>query len=264
MNISTRRITTLAAVAGGGFVLVTTGVLDFSSRNQLLKASVRLFDSSTIKWGAIFTAIFGLIYLLVSKNALKRKVVEYGEIGFVVHNGNPLRHRFGKRKGRLVVRRAGQAKNVIPRLYDMVVVSWLHDVLEVKHLELMFEGRRVGYDLPIEYSMAEPIADEDVEALAAMAFSFRDRNRYNEEAGTFERFIENRCVAAVPTLLGQLPAGTDGLPAIPAGGIDALGKVSLSRRLKSHDDIDTDIKLATLRLNPINLRFTDQIAVKNV
>lgn len=264
MNISSRRVVTLATLTGGGIVLVATGVFDLSSKNQLLKASFKLFDSSTVKWGAIFTAIFGVVYLLVSKNALKRKVVEYGEIGYVVHNGSPMRHRFGKRKRQLVVRRAGQAKNVIPKLYDMVVVSWLHDILEVKNLEFMYGDRRVGYDLAIEYSMAEPMTEEDVEALAAMAFSFRDRNRYNEEAGAFERFIENRSIAAVPLLVSQLPAGNDGLPLCPAGGVDALGTVSLARRLESNDDITTTIKLATLRLTPINMRFTDQIVVRNV
>lgn len=264
MNISTRKTAFALTLGGGVAAMVATGVFNLASGEELLKGSFSLFSSSTIKWGAICTAILGVLYLLVSKNALKRRVVEYGEIGFVVHNGKPIRHRVGKRKGKLVIRRAGKAKNVVPRLYDMVIVSWLHDVREIKNLEFMYAGRRIGYDLTIEYSMAEPMADDDIEALAAMAFSFRDRNRYNEEPGTFERFIENRCVAAAPSLLQELPLGEDGIPVVPIGGIEALGKVSLARRFTSNDDIETDIKLAALRLFAVNVRSTDQIAIKNV
>lgn len=237
-------------------VIVAAGALDMLSGNKMLKASINLFDNPALKWGAIITAVLsasaGVVYLLANKDALKRKVTEFGEISFVVMNGNTRRYRLGKRKGKLVVRRAGQGKNVIPRLRDQVTVSWLHDVLVVRNLEMMYKNRRLGFDLSIEYSLPEPDSDENLERLAAMVFGFRDRNRYNEQVGTLEQHIELRCSEQVPSFLATREADDDGIPTFAQVDVDWLDVIKF----------DEKVTLSFLRIGLINKRFTSQIELK--
>ena len=101
MNISTRKIALAGSV--GAVALVAVGSLALGVPEAITKASGSFFNNPTIKWGALISALIGttlgILYLLANKDALKRKVTEYGEVSFVVRNGNPRRYRRGKRRG---------------------------------------------------------------------------------------------------------------------------------------------------------------------
>lgn len=253
MNIKARNTIVVTSV------LVTAGALDMLSGRRVIKASIDLFDNPAIKWGAIITgvvsAIAGVVYLLASKDALKRKVIEYGEVGFVVVNGHPKRYRFGKRKGSLVIRTEGQAKNIIPKLRDVVTVSWLEDILVVRNLKMVYNGRRLGYDLSIEYSLP-PLRDKHDDAtkelLANMVFGFRDLNRYNEQLGTLVQHLELRCTEQVPPVLARCEANGGGVPMIQPDEVDWMNI------LRFHELVT----LASIRVSPINMDFVGQIEVK--
>lgn len=254
MNISTRKIALAGSV--GAVALVAVGSLALGVPEAITKASGSFFNNPTIKWGALISALIGttlgILYLLANKDALKRKVTEYGEVSFVVRNGNPRRYRRGKRRGQLVLKTAGQGKNVIPKLRDQVTISWLLEVVVTEHVESMYKGRRLGYQLSIEYRLPGPVDSESLEVLRAVAFDFRDRNRYNEEEGTFEKHLKNRSIEAVANLLPRCEANSEGLPVIFPDHEDWLALVTL----------DNGVKLDSLRISLLGVRFTSQVELK--
>lgn len=212
---------------------------------------------SAIKWGALVTFLFsvigGGIYLLVNKDGFKRKVVPYGSLGFMVHNGRPRRFRRGRKAGQLMVRRAGQGMMIIPKIRDVVIVSWLLDTLpRFANLEAMHQGRRLRYDLVVEYSFPEPTTEANLENLRKVAFEFEDKNRYNEEEGTFKAILHQRVEEAVLRLLPTLDTDPNGLPVLNSTEIKWLVVVELPR----------EVRLAELRVRMLNPTLPGQVEIR--
>ncbi len=248
MNISKRSVVITGVV--GTSALVAVGLTFGNVNSAVMRAGDELLSSTTVKLSAILAFIGAGFYLLINKDGLKRKVTEYGEVSFVVCNGKPRRYKRGSRKGELKVRWAGQGKNVIPKLRDQVTVSWLPDVLLIPKADGMYKGRRIMYDVSIEYSLPEPTNPEDydtLENLHNVAFGFRDRNRYNEGEGTFEAHLKNRVLEATARRLPFFEADNE-LPSIDPDQVDWLQLVKLN-----------GVNLATLRVSLLNLHFPSQV-----
>lgn len=212
---------------------------------------------TAVKWGAVISAVIGIVggglYLLVNKDGFKRKVVPYGSIGFMVHNGRPRRYKRGKKAGQLKVRRGGQGMMVIPKIRDMVIISWLLDTPpRFANLEAMHNGRRLRYDLVVEYSLPPDTCDENVENLRKVAFEFEDRNRYNEEEGTFNALLRQRVEEVVLSLLTSLDTDPNGLPVLNSAEIDWLTVVQLPRK----------VRLAELRVRMLNPTLAGQVEIR--